>query len=194
MKVTVFCSSSEVVSEGYISLAQELGSLLAKNNHTLVYGGANVGLMRHVANSALSHGGEVIGVIPELIADKELAHNGLTQLIVTSDMHERKKMLEQLADAFVVLPGGFGTYDELFQVLTERQLELHHKPIIIVNFNGFYNGTLSQIEYAIHEKFIHQGYKNLFSVADNANTCMEILQKPISLNITSKWYKDNLNR
>jgi len=109
-------------------------------------------------------------------------------------MHERKKKLTDMADAFIVLPGGFGTYDEFMQVVTERQLELHHKPIILVNFNNFFHGTLIQIEHAIREKFIHEGYKNLFYVADNVADCMEILKKPISLSITSKWYKDNLNR
>lgn len=137
--IAVFCASSEGNNQTYLDRASEVGAFLAKHKITTVYGGAKIGLMGAVANGALAHEGKVIGVIPGFLKTKEVAHTHLTQLISVETMHERKTKMSELADGFIVLPGGFGTMEEFFEILTWAQLGLHQKPIGVLNINGYYN-------------------------------------------------------
>ena len=134
--------------------ARALGTALAHSNLGLVYGGASVGLMGALADAALDEDGEVIGVLPQSLMLKEIAHAGLTDLHVVGSMHERKAMMAELADGFIALPGGFGTLDELFEILTWAQLGLHHKPIVLVNWGNYYTPLLKFIEHAAKEGFV----------------------------------------
>ena len=134
--IAVFCGSSSGQSNEIISCANELGAYLGKEGYSLVYGGSKIGLMGKVANGVLNHQGKVIGVIPKFLKTKEIVHEELTELIVTSTMHDRKVIMYDKSDAFIIIPGGFGTMDEFFEIATWGQLGLHSKPIAILNING----------------------------------------------------------
>ena len=138
----------------HAAAARTVGRLLAKHGIELVYGGANVGLMGAVANACLEQGGRVIGVIPQMLVDKEVAHAGLTDLRVVGSMHERKFVMAELADAFIALPGGFGTWEELFEMLTWAQLGIHRKPCAVLNVNGYYDPLLRMADEALTEGFL----------------------------------------
>jgi hypothetical protein len=146
--------------------AYALGKLMALNKISLVYGGAKIGLMGLVANGALDHDGEVIGVIPDFLTSKEILHTNLSELFITKTMHERKLKMHDLCDGFISLPGGFGTFEELFETLTWAQLGLHQKPIGILNTNGFFNDLLAMIENMITKGLLKSNNKELFVVSD----------------------------
>nr|WP_315223742.1 TIGR00730 family Rossman fold protein [uncultured Flavobacterium sp.] len=145
-RITVFCGSSFGTEEKYRSQAFELGQTLAKQNIELVYGGAKVGLMGAVADGVLSEKGKVIGILPNFLRSKEIAHENLTELVLVESMHERKTKMNDLCDGVIALPGGFGTLEELFEMLTWAQLGLHKKPIAILNIDGFYDPLLMMIQ------------------------------------------------
>jgi len=147
----VFCASTNGANPLYRESAIELGRALAEQNIGIIYGGANVGLMQAVAESSLAYGGRVIGVIPEVLVDLEIAHRGLTELHITTTMHSRKAMMSELADVFLVLPGGFGTLEEMFEVLTWQALRLHQKPVVLININGFYDKLLEFLNHCVVE-------------------------------------------
>lgn len=149
--VAVFCASSNGVDPAYHAAAVELGRTLAQQNVGLIYGGGNVGLMGAVAESSLLHGGRVVGVIPEVLVDLEVAHHGLTELHITTNMHTRKAMMGELADAFLVLPGGFGTLEEMFEVLTWQSLRLHQKPTFLINIGGFYDKLIDFLDHCVEQ-------------------------------------------
>src|SRR5277367_5418639 len=153
-RVCVFCGSSPGVKQAYRAEAVALGRLLGEAGVGLVYGGAQVGLMGMLADAALAHGSEVIGVIPRALAGVEVAHQGLSRLVLVETMHERKALMVQEADAFVALPGGFGTLDEFFEILTWAQLGIHAKPCVLVNTAGYYDHLLSFLRVAIDEGFL----------------------------------------
>jgi uncharacterized protein (TIGR00730 family) len=144
--VAVFCAAAEGARPEYRAVAEELGQALAAKNIGLIYGGARVGLMGAVANSSLAAGGHVIGVIPHVLVDKEIAHNGITELHVVDTMHTRKKLMGDKADAFLILPGGFGTFEELFEVLAWQTLKIHQKPVVLLNVAGFYDTMLEFLD------------------------------------------------
>ncbi len=152
--VCVFCGSSDGLRPAYAAAARALGRTVAERGITLVYGGGNVGLMRELADAALRAGGRVIGIIPEQLARRERAHHGVTELRIVSSMPERKALMVELSDAFVALPGGVGTLDELFEVLTWAQLGLHHKPCALLDVDGYFDDLVSQIERARREGFL----------------------------------------
>ena len=152
--VCLFCGSNSGVRLAYKLAAQELGRTLAARAITLVYGGGNIGLMGEAADAALAAGGRVIGVIPGFLKEKEVAHQGLSELHVTRTMHERKALMEDLSGGFIALPGGFGTYDELFEMLTWAQLGLHAKPIGLLNVDRFYDGLLEFVQNGKEQGFI----------------------------------------
>ena len=152
--IAVFCGSSEGNDPKIIEQAQLLGRTMAEQNKTLVYGGSKIGIMGHVAKSVLDNHGNVIGVIPEFLKLKEVVHLGLTQLFTTQNMHERKLKMHDLADAFITLPGGFGTLEELFEIITWSQLGLHQKPIGLLNCNGFYNDLINMLETMVANGFL----------------------------------------
>ncbi|MEO8589280.1 MAG: TIGR00730 family Rossman fold protein [Flavobacteriales bacterium] len=154
-RIAVFCGASAGNDTIYHDAAQGVGRAIAARGMGVVYGGGHVGLMGAVADAALQAGGEVLGVIPGFMVEKELAHNGLTELLVVRDMHERKMRMHERSDAVIALPGGFGTMDELFELLTWRQLGLHAKPMGLLNVNGFYSPLLEQVARMDRDGFLH---------------------------------------
>lgn len=167
--VCVFCGSSRAVDPRYFALAREVGALVAKRSVRLVYGGASVGMMGAVADAALGAGGSVLGVIPRSLDQRELTHKGLTELGVVDTMYQRKEWMFRESDAFVALPGGFGTLDELFEALTERQIGLHEKRVVLVEFGGFWEGLRAWVERAVREKFVPDNVANALEVVDGVD-------------------------
>lgn len=165
--ICVYCGSSGQVAGFYKEAAIRLGQVLGENGRTLVYGGGNVGLMGLVANATMQHGGQAIGIIPEHIESREISNTNLTELHVVGSMHERKKMMVDRADAFVVLPGGLGTLDEFFEVMTWRQLGLHDKPIVIVNIGEYWTALLRLIDVMVKEGFVRPADRDGLSVVDS---------------------------
>jgi uncharacterized protein (TIGR00730 family) len=166
--VAVYCGSSSGNKEEYTQQAQALGRELARRGLTLVYGGGCVGLMGVIADAVLAEGGRVIGVIPQFLADKEVAHKGCTELHVVETMHQRKLLMADLADGFVAMPGGFGTLEELFEVLTWGQLGLHGKPVGLLNTLGFYDALLGLLDHMSAEAFLRR--ENREQVLQNTDT------------------------
>ena len=160
-KLCVFCGSAGGRSERYIEQAKKVGALLAKQNIELVFGGGKVGIMGALADAVLLNGGQVTGVIPESLVSAEVAHREITQLHIVADMHTRKKMMYDLSDAFLIMPGGMGTLDEMFEILTWSQLGLHKKPISILNEFGFYDSLLQYIRHSHTEGFIRAEHLSL---------------------------------
>lgn len=165
--VCVYCGSSSNVPEIYCAAATRLGKLIAESNLKLVYGGGKSGLMGLVAEGVLAGGGEALGVIPHHIANREISHTGLTELHLVDTMHERKQMMVDLADAFVILPGGLGTLDEFFEIMTWRQLALHDKPIVIVNIEGYWSPLLVLIDRLIDQGFARENDRQMLQVVDS---------------------------
>jgi uncharacterized protein (TIGR00730 family) len=163
-RVSVFCGSSPGADKVYLEEAEHLGAQIAKEGLTLVYGGASVGIMGTVADAALTKGGKVIGVIPEMLTGRENAHTGLTELMIVNSMHERKAKMEKLSDGFIVLPGGPGTMEEFFEVYTWAQLGEHQKPIGLLNINNYYDKLLAFFDHMIEEQFLNQVYQSLLIV------------------------------
>jgi len=170
--------------------AYNFGEVLASEKIQLVYGGAKIGLMGNVASGVLSSGGKAIGVIPDFLTSKEVVHTNLSELIITETMHERKLKMHELSDGIVALPGGFGTLEELFEMLTWAQLGLHKKPIGILNINGFYDDLLSFIEVMIKKGVLKSSYKELLLVAETAVELLEKMNnfKPLPV---PKWMNKN---
>jgi uncharacterized protein (TIGR00730 family) len=183
-RITVFCGSSNGTKKEYREQAYYLGKTLAIKNIGLVYGGARIGLMGAVADGALANGGEVIGVIPDFLQTKEIAHDSLSQLIVTATMHERKTKMNELCDGVIALPGGFGTIEELFEMLTWAQLALHQKPIGILNTDGYFNNLIAFVQHQLDEQFIKPFHQHLLIVG---NTVDDLLEK-------MKLINDNIER
>ena len=160
-RVCVFCGSSVGGRPAYASAARELASELIRRRLGLVYGGGGIGLMGVLADAMLAEGGEVIGVIPRPLASKELAHPGLTEMRVVDSMHERKALMASLADGFVAMPGGFGTFEETLEIVTWSQLGIHRKPVGLLNVEGYYDGLLAMIAHAVKEGFVPREYRAL---------------------------------
>jgi uncharacterized protein (TIGR00730 family) len=154
--LTVFCGSKSGKNPSFIKMATDLGMLLAQENVTLVYGGGNKGLMGAIANGSLAHGGKVIGIMPKLLLEWEAQHDGLTELVVTETMHERKLLLYEKGEAAIVLPGGLGTFDELFEMLVWNNLSIHDKKIVLFNFEGFYDPLIAMINKMEEEDFLYE--------------------------------------
>lgn len=186
--IAVFCASSRGNDQVIIEQAQELGKTLANQKITLVYGGAKVGIMGEVAQFAIENNGKVIGVIPEFLKIKEVVHNELDELITTQNMHERKLKIHELSDAFVALPGGFGTFEELFEITTLAQLGLHKKPIGVLNSNGFYNDLINMFKTMVAKGLLKKENMEILVIEDNIHTLLEKLQnfKP---RVIPKWLK-----
>ena len=174
--VCVFCGSSAGTRPAYVEAACAVGAALAAQGLGLVYGGSKVGLMGAVADATLAAGGEAIGVIPEFLAAKEIAHTGLTQLHVVRSMHERKALMADLADAFVALPGGYGTLEELLEILTWGQLGLHRKPIALLNTEGYYDPLLGLFDHAMREGFLSPALRGLALQATDPTELIELLR------------------
>lgn len=181
MRICVFCGSSVGLNAEYRLATVALGELLAREGIGLVYGGAHVGLMGVLADTVLAAGGEVIGVIPESLATRELAHQGLSQLYVVGSMHERKAQMAALADAFLALPGGIGTLEELFEVWTWAQLGLHQKPCALLNVAGFYDRLSSFLDFVAEEGFLRQPVRDALLVEDDAAQLLAQIRRQLTL-------------
>jgi uncharacterized protein (TIGR00730 family) len=174
-RICVFCGSSPGVRPIYTEVADALGRSLAERGFELVYGGGSRGLMGVVANAALRHGGHVIGVIPEAMRIKEVMHEGLPDLRVVKNMHERKALLAELSDGFIALPGGYGTFEELCEVLAWSQLGFHRKPFGLLDIAGFYTSLLQFLDHATAEGFIQPVYRQLVLVEEDAPKLLSLL-------------------
>jgi uncharacterized protein (TIGR00730 family) len=172
-RVCVYCGSSPGADPRFSAAADTFGALLAQRGLALVYGGGSVGLMGRVADAALARGGRVIGVIPAGLVRKEVAHLGLSDLHVVATMHERKARMADLADAFVALPGGMGTLDEMFEMLTWAQLGLHRKPCGFLDVAGFYRPLLAFLDHAVEERFLKPEHRSIFVVDDDPSRLLE---------------------
>lgn len=177
MNIAVFCASANDVEKVYFEDAKRLGEEIGKRGWGLVYGGANVGLMREVAEAAKGNGSRVIGVIPECIRSRGVAATGLDELLLASDMKERKHILRERADAFVALPGGWGTLEEITEVITLKQLGVHTKPIVFLNTAGFYDKFMDFIAGISREGFVASVYDGLYHVADSIEDALRYLER-----------------
>lgn len=174
--LAIFCGSSQGNNPRFTLIAQELGKYLALNQIKMIYGGAHVGLMGKVADSCLHNNGHVVGVIPLFLSQKEIVHEGLTEIIETKSMHERKALMEELADGFIAIPGGFGTLDELFEILTWAQLGLHTKPIGILNVDNFYTPLLNMLETMETNQLLKPIHKNMLLVSETKEELLKKMQ------------------
>jgi uncharacterized protein (TIGR00730 family) len=175
--IAVFCASAPGSNPVYIESARELGRLMAERDYGLVYGGATVGAMGAVADAALAAGGKVMGVIPDVLMDFEIAHRGLTELYVVRTMHERKARMDERADAFVALPGGYGTLEEFIEVVTWAQLRIHSKPCVLVNLDGYYDGLLGFFDTAVEQGLLKPANRGLVMAAHDASEALEIVER-----------------
>jgi len=189
--ITVFCGSSLGSLKIFQDQAYLLGQKLAQRNINLIYGGANVGLMGAVANGAVENRGTVIGILPNFLKEKEIAHEHLNELIVVETMHERKTKMNELSDGVITLPGGFGTLEEFFEMLTWAQLGLHKKPIAILNIDGFYDDLLCLVQNMVDKGFLKEVNQQMIIVSDNIDELLNkmVLYKPP---LEEKWVTKNV--
>jgi uncharacterized protein (TIGR00730 family) len=187
-RICVFCGSSVGNDAAYADAAQAMGKLIARRGLGLVYGGGNVGLMGVIADAAIAHGGEVIGVIPRSLADREIAHTGITELRVVDSMHTRKAMMAELSDGFVAMPGGVGTFEEFFEVVTWTQLGLHRKPSGLLNVRGFYTPLAAFIDQAVSNGFIKPVHRAAIVVDDDPERLLDTLAT-IDVPDVPKWIR-----
>jgi len=185
--VCVFCSSSDKIDGFYRRDAEKLGTLLGKNKYQVVYGGTTTGLMGTVATSAQKNGSHLIGVIPESLKELGLTNKDSDEIRVCKDLRERKGIMDELSDAFIALPGGLGTYEELIEVLNLKFLGYHEKPIILLNRNDFFNPFLTLLDHLFETKFTPKEILELFEVVENVDACIESLRTPKKASITSKY-------
>lgn len=184
--IAIFCGSSRGHDPEFASQAHQLGVSLATQGIELVYGGAMVGLMNEVAEGALSAGGRIIGVMPRFLADKEIAHQSLTELVLVDSMHERKMAMNNRCDGVIAMPGGFGTLDELFEMITWAQLGLHFKPIGILNIKGFYDPLIAQIGMMTTHGFLKAVHRDMLIVSDEIDSLLQGMQH-FRPQVTGKW-------
>lgn len=190
-RLTVFCGSSFGTDEIYEKQAYRLGQILANRKIGLVYGGASVGLMGAVANGCLSNRGEVTGVLPRFIKDKGIAHKNLTELILVDTMHERKTKMDELSDGVIALPGGFGTLEEFFEVLTWGQLGLHRKPVGILNINGFYDPLKDLTKKMVEKGFLKEANRKMLLISDDIENLLDQMENYVPLNVDKWIIKEN---
>jgi uncharacterized protein (TIGR00730 family) len=183
--VCVYCGSSTGASPRYREVARALGRALAAHDIRLVFGGGGVGLMREVADAVMAAGGQVTGVIPELLEKREKGHRGITELRVVASMHERKNLMFELSDAFVILPGGFGTLDEAFEMLTWRQLDMHDKPILFLNMDGYWDPLNGVVDHFIREGFLAESGRRLFAMVTRVEDVIPTLIREPSVAVAT---------
>lgn len=175
MNICVFCGSSKGKNPVFAEAARELGRLIAANSHNLIYGGGNVGLMGIVADSVLANGGEVTGIIPKFLMDREVGHSGITRLEVVQSMHQRKQRMADLSNAFIAMPGGWGTLEEVAEILTWRQLGLINNPIILLNINNFFDPLITQLNHMFEEGFVRKEYLGNLMIAATPLEALELI-------------------
>ncbi len=174
--VCVYCGASPGTSETFLNIAKDLGRELAERGIRLVYGGGGIGLMGAVADATMAAGGQVLGIIPQHLERAELGHRGLTELKIVDTMHTRKRMMFDQSDAFVILPGGMGTLDETFEIITWRQLGMHDKPIVLINHEGYWDPFLHLIDHVIDNGFARPAARQLFSVVAGVGRLFDLLE------------------
>jgi uncharacterized protein (TIGR00730 family) len=191
--ICVYCGANPGFDVRFLALAQRTGALLAREGITLVYGGGAVGLMGEIARAALVEGGRVVGIIPQALMDLELARPDLTQLHVVPDMHTRKAKMAELSDGFIALPGGFGTLDELFEMITWGQLGFHTKPIALLNDNNFYAPLITMVEHMMAHGFVREPHRGLFVSGDTPESALAAMRawQPID---AKKWLPSTLGK
>lgn len=185
-RIVVFCGSSAGNNEAYTKASFELGKTLASRNIEVVYGGSKVGLMGAVADGALSVGGHVVGVLPRFLKIKEIEHTTVQEMILVDTMHERKMKMQELSDGIVTLPGGFGTMEEFFEVLTWGQLGLHQNPIGILNINGFYSALIQQLDFMVSEGFLNQENRDMLLIEGKISSLLDKMENYVAPKVP-KW-------
>lgn len=195
MKICVFGASSSTINKSYKEASENLGKLIAKRGHTLVYGAGASGVMGSVAEGAYEADGEIVGIVPDFFMEQNMGVDGqifenCTELIKTESMRDRKKLMEDMSDAFIVAPGGIGTFEEFFEVFTLKQLERHNKPIAIFNVDGYYDAMFDMLAKAISENFLREPCRLLYKVFDSCEEMLDYIEnyKPVKLNVFD--YKD----
>lgn len=186
--ICVFASSSDAVDSIFVKATEELGTTIARLGKTLIYGGAHVGLMKTLALTVQENRGKVVGIIPQQIYDKKIGFAGANELIITKDLRERKAVMELRSNCFVALPGGFGTLDEMLEFLTLKQLQLHSKPIIFLNINGFYNPLSQFFEKLYEAKFSKPEYRALSYFAPDVKSVFAYLESYAPAKLHDKWF------
>jgi hypothetical protein len=186
--VTVYCSSSSAVPKPYFDDAEAAGRALAKNGWALVYGGNAVGLMKSVSDAVRANGGRVIGITPQLLVDKGIHDTDAHELVVTQTMRERKALMEARGDAFLTLPGGLGTFEEIFEIIVGKQLGYHNKPIALLNTSGYFNPLLEMIEHGIEQHFIKGKVRQLYFVAPTVDAAVEHFRSYEPPPLADKWF------
>jgi len=186
--ISIFCGSSSGNEEIFTKQATLLGQIIARRGFGIIYGGAHVGLMGAVADGALKEGGKVIGVIPNFLKKKELEHKRLTQIHVVETMHERKAMMNELCDAVIALPGGYGTMEELFEMLTWAQLALHKKPVGLLNVEGYYDPLVAMSDKMIEKGFLKEEYRDLLMVDSDVENLLDKMEAFVPL-LNDKWFE-----
>jgi len=188
LAICVFCSSSNAVPRAYFDVAEELGAVMAARGHTLVYGGASIGLMGALARAVHRGGGRVVGVLPEPLKAREIAYEQADELVITRDLRERKAIMEERADAFVALPGGFGTLEETVEILTLKQLGLHEKPICWLDAGGYYAGLRALFERMYGEGFAHTGHAELSRFAEDVPSALAYVEGYVHREVGDKFW------
>lgn len=179
MNICVYCGSSTGNDKSIEEEAHKLGELMCARGYNLVYGGASRGIMGVLADSVMQNGCEVIGVIPKNLFKKEVAHEGITKLITVDGMHQRKSIMADRADAFLALPGGFGTLEELFEIITWNQIGLINKPVVVYNFNGYFDSLINMIDRAVDAGFIHPTNRKILQVAETLEDCLKFCEQAL---------------
>ena len=175
-RICVFCGSSSGEDQVYLEAAETVGKFLADNGIELVYGGGRVGLMGKIADAVMENGGRVIGIIPAALDEKEIAHRGITELRVVDSMHERKAMMAALADGFIAMPGGFGTFEEFCEIVTWAQLGIHEKPCALLNVDGFYDHLIALFDHSMRSGFIRPDHRNLVLVGTSIAELFDLMK------------------
>lgn len=179
MNICVYCGSSPGKNDEIIQQAALLGKLMCKRGHNLVYGGASRGIMGVLADSVMNNGGEVVGVIPKNLFKKEVAHPGITELITVDGMHQRKSIMADRADTFLALPGGFGTLEELFEIITWNQIGIINKPVVVYNLDGYFDSLIQMIDHAVETGFIKPRNRKILRIAETLEDCLEFCESEI---------------
>jgi len=185
----VYCGSSGRGRDSHHEAARRLGRLMAEAGVRLVYGGGRIGMMGLIADAVLAAGGEVVGIIPRFLDQVEVGHSGVSRMIVTDNMHERKERMAELADAFVILPGGLGTLDETFEILTWKQLQLHDKPVVIADIDGYWQPLVDLVDRMIEENYARPEHRNMFRVVGSVDEVLPALEEmpEFRTEVEAKW-------
>ncbi len=190
MNICLYGASSSAIAKAYVNPTEELGAKIAERGHTLIYGGGAAGLMGAAARGAYSRGGEIIGVVPSFLNVDGILFDNCTELIFTETMRERKALMEQKSDAFIMTPGGVGTFDEFFEILTLKQLGRHSKPITVFNINGYFDSLIAQLENAVHKQFMNPEIFELFISTDRADRLIDYLENSVSSTTEARIFKN----